>query len=1093
MSDDFESSDILGNALPVGRGRVSATSTFSSLLKYSLLGACGLFALIVFRHGRTFFLRWKERHYKLSMRRRYGIPDHDQRPFNVAYAAARLAQEDGRKAQSRLGLQSAVGRQRQGGVEMATGLEALQPRAGVTGRGASAKNSVRARVAADLQATQDMADGAILGPPTAILAQGGIGRDNERRNLTTPVRTDSPLRSSALSFREPMHSLRLTSVRAESRQGTPHLPVVEPDEVAGQFTPSEEPKDTTSFPEDVNIRTKRTADSGDDGDLESNLGRRHDKRRRKVSNRQKSLLEEAEDVDMVDELSDLPASHRGKKRHRAEAGSTFGGEEDSFFDDQDEDKSSRHRRRRQRQSLTSHRGQKRGRDDEDLSTSDSDGDERRSRGKASRQRQDHYGISDSDVSMDGTQASQDPLCKGRRVGEEWEAFGVEFKVGPDGRRLRKVLVKEDRPKFSMPVDSEHPDRAVSVIAIVERWYNEDEYREAKARRELAWQDKSSTEPETPNSAPEGLNISHGRRSLTHRQESPLPPGKELLWSSTSMPSSPIRKSQSFGQSVATNLGLRITSLSQAQPSHIGRRVTSLYASSMVKPPEMSPKLRSSKSYSKWEKQEIEAEAMARLRRKTEEEKAKKDMEQRKITEQKAAAEKAASDRAAADKAAAAAKESQLGGVASTPVPTNAGLPNGIKSADAASAKPDSFKPSFPPVSSQPSAAENKLAPSTGTFTPPAQPLFNAPTQPPSSSISNFFSKDATPATAPTEPKPAPFTPTATPAPSVFSFGPSAHQPKGNPPTATSSLFSAPTASSATSSPANSNVPPIFGVKSSEAVKPSPLGQSSFTAPTKVADAPSSAGGRFSFGLPGKPAVTSGTQSTSGKSEEAKPTPATFSFGPPKPSQPTPTPVAESASSQRPAVPSFTSFGPGAGNEKPTSSLSSGVFNFNSAPGSQSSALNTSSGDNAKAPASTPNPFAPSSTAPSVFSFGTPAKPTPSDASKTAFPFTTSTTASASGTPATPAKSSFSFAAPGASSAATPAPVKTFPFGSPFNAGASATTPAASGAPAPSASGGVASLFGQTSSITPSAFGFGQPSSTGGSFTFGTTAQKAEKS
>jgi hypothetical protein len=38
---------------------------------------------------------------KRSMRRRYGIPDHDQRPFNVAYAAARLAQED-RKKQDRI-------------------------------------------------------------------------------------------------------------------------------------------------------------------------------------------------------------------------------------------------------------------------------------------------------------------------------------------------------------------------------------------------------------------------------------------------------------------------------------------------------------------------------------------------------------------------------------------------------------------------------------------------------------------------------------------------------------------------------------------------------------------------------------------------------------------------------------------------------------------------------------------------------------------------------------------------------------------------------------------------------------------------------
>jgi hypothetical protein len=37
-----------------------------------------------------------------SMRRRYGIPDHDQRPFNVAYAAARLSQEDKRKIQDRM-------------------------------------------------------------------------------------------------------------------------------------------------------------------------------------------------------------------------------------------------------------------------------------------------------------------------------------------------------------------------------------------------------------------------------------------------------------------------------------------------------------------------------------------------------------------------------------------------------------------------------------------------------------------------------------------------------------------------------------------------------------------------------------------------------------------------------------------------------------------------------------------------------------------------------------------------------------------------------------------------------------------------------
>lgn len=50
-----------------------------------------------------------------------------------------------------------------------------------------------------------------------------------------------------------------------------------------------------------------------------------------------------------------------------------------------------------------------------------------------------------------------------------------------------------------PIDSQHPDRAVNILAIVEKWYTEDEYKAAKERRELAWQDSSnySTEPGTP--------------------------------------------------------------------------------------------------------------------------------------------------------------------------------------------------------------------------------------------------------------------------------------------------------------------------------------------------------------------------------------------------------------------------------------------------------------------------------------------------------------------------------------------------------------------------------------------------------------------
>ena len=62
---DFESSDILGGLLPVGPRRVAQNSGFSSFFKICALGAFTLFLLLAFRHGRTFFLRWKERHYKL--------------------------------------------------------------------------------------------------------------------------------------------------------------------------------------------------------------------------------------------------------------------------------------------------------------------------------------------------------------------------------------------------------------------------------------------------------------------------------------------------------------------------------------------------------------------------------------------------------------------------------------------------------------------------------------------------------------------------------------------------------------------------------------------------------------------------------------------------------------------------------------------------------------------------------------------------------------------------------------------------------------------------------------------------------------------
>ena len=193
-------------------------------------------------------------------------------------------------------------------------------------------------------------------------------------------------------------------------------------------------------------RSKRVADSSDDSDLQYYQENRHDKRRRKVSSRHlKKRMQKGDDFEMSGS-SELKMTLGGKKRDRTEMDSSFGAEDDMLYNDQDTDFAlHRHRRRRQRNSTNSSRGQKRGRDIDSLGV-DTDSGDLRGRRKAFRHRPD---TSDTDPSVEDGQLSRDPLCRGRRIGEEWEAHGVQFRVGPDGKRLRRVLVKEDRRKFNM--------------------------------------------------------------------------------------------------------------------------------------------------------------------------------------------------------------------------------------------------------------------------------------------------------------------------------------------------------------------------------------------------------------------------------------------------------------------------------------------------------------------------------------------------------------------------------------------------------------------------------------------------------------------
>ncbi|KAI0068671.1 hypothetical protein BV25DRAFT_1986254 [Artomyces pyxidatus] len=1116
-SVDFESSDILGGSLPVGRGRVATTSYFSSFIKLCALGACGFLVMIVFRHGRVFFLRWKERHYKLAMRRRYGIPDHDQRPFNVAYAAARVAQEDKRKGRARLGSQSLAT------VDSTSRFDGQQ---------------LRSR----LQSTGEDSIATLVGQFSSTPATRHMSDREERPTSYQSVMSSGLIDSPRASFQKPLNPTPPRSRPTEMhRQSSPSDIVLSKDSTSTEETLRTDEATGSEIPVPFSPRKpKRMADSGDDGDLESNQGSRHDKRRRKVSNRQaKAAVLDVEDVEMGDEVSEMELSQRGKKRDRAEAASMYGDDDSSFLDDQDEDRPNRHRRRKQRHSIVVLRGQKRGRDI-DASDSESDRDDRRTRGKASRQRHGLSSISDTDVSMDDAQFSHDPLCKGRRIGEEWESYGVQFKVGPNGQRLRKVLVKEDRPKFSMPFDSEHPDRSVSVTAIVERWYNEDEYREAKARHELAWQDSNnpSAEPETPVDSPLSLTLSQSRRRSMQPQDSPLPSGKQLLWGPTSVPASPIRKSNSFGQSVATNVGLRITSLSQAQPQ-FGRRVTSLYASSMVKPPEMSPKLRSSKSYSKWEKQEIEAEAMARLRRKAEEEQAKKDEE-----EAKKAAELKKAMAPPAPQPQASTQSSGTSLLAAAP-PLSFGPTTETKDKPKTSDTP--FKVPFPPSSApqtnnagsekkaEPTASASQMS-SPFSFAPSSTPqavAANANVPPASkSSIPNFFGAKGTAGSSPLRAassnttasataSPFSFAPSSTAlsiapassapstapsstAPSVFSFktpsalpgsAPAAKQPdQTNAATSsnTTSLF--PAAGSSTTS-----AQPSFSVTNSQ----SPFGKPAPANPTPPAPAGSSTGntsvpGKFDFGLPIKPANAAPQASST----------SVFNFGAPKSSStsapstqastsenPFAASGSQAASTQQAAPKSAFSFGSGSSAEsKPASSQPAntspfGGFGGNStnsiAPSTSSSTFSNPGatqqtsifGNNGgKATTSSGTNSTDGNKATSSFSFPPPSAPAPSapTAPQSAFSFGNMSGGSAA-LKFGESKSPFSFGGAGSTSTPPAGGNAASPFGSNSNnAGAGAQSK-----PAPS-------VLGQSNPIRPSAFGFGYdpPEQASGSFTFG---------
>jgi hypothetical protein len=193
---------------------------------------------------------------------------------------------------------------------------------------------------------------------------------------------------------------------------------------------------------------KRLASPDDEDDFDDTfVTQRRDKRARKISRGYPPIPEDDLMVDAeADIVEESRTSPRGKKRDRGDAASTFGGDEDSLLDDSDD----KHKRNRRRRTVSTRkpRGQKRGRESYAFESGNDDEVEFSST-RGSRKKRGKNAVVQEDSTFFEPPYSTDPLCKGRRVGEEWEIGGTKFKVGPNGDRLQQALVKRKRPKYKM--------------------------------------------------------------------------------------------------------------------------------------------------------------------------------------------------------------------------------------------------------------------------------------------------------------------------------------------------------------------------------------------------------------------------------------------------------------------------------------------------------------------------------------------------------------------------------------------------------------------------------------------------------------------
>ncbi|PFH49253.1 hypothetical protein AMATHDRAFT_63529 [Amanita thiersii Skay4041] len=772
MDDEF--TDILGSGLL----NVKPQSGFACLSFASkttiILGAL-LLSYIASVKVWNKILKWRELSYRLSMRRRHGIPDSDHRPFAVAYAAVQQARERREALASIARNKTKLSEKRQQAQAHAN--------QDIRHRAAGSSNNVEPAWNNDrfvphyenynLPTPQDI-NYVTIRPSSYTGGLPPVSSNEERviypRATELVSQTDYPVSS----------SLRAAKNTKKTSSGHKSNGYSLPDDGVESIR-SRRIVDIDEIPKRGSKREFGDADEAEDV-LESKKAREKRARRLLLEEEVQSPSEEEMEIDMYemdDEVGELDYVSRGRKRDRAEAGSTFGGDDDSDSDDfvnfPETTRRSRKRRsilKKRSDAVINQRGTKRDRDIDDEPSDD--GSDRDSLRVSSRKRRNRRNApspeqSDEDVSMDDSPASS---SRARKIGEEWVTNGVRYKIGPNGERLRQALIKKARQKYHMPADSQHPDRNANLEICVETWLTEDDYQDVKAQQLLAWQDSPKSSAERELAAKVEPPPSPNGKSLLWKSASPSMSTPELSSTVATSPVTPTASSKRIGydlrrQSTTSDLNLKVNPFqhSSLQPNKrvasVSLRTASVTVPStgLIDSTNASPRTSTSvRIYSKWEKQDLEAAAMMKMR-----EAARKKEVEEKERQEKERAEKE--------------KEEKAKAAATKPLP-------------------------IVPIISVTKPAEEKV------------------TQPESKQIPNFFAKPAEPAKDTAKP--------AEPSMSQpFSF-PSASKPESKPAEIKPSLFPIHPSTGSQSGlpfslpkPTTGGAPPETSAKPAEQLKPQP--------------------------------------------------------------------------------------------------------------------------------------------------------------------------------------------------------------------------------------------------------------------------------